>query len=98
MFLLNYPPSFHELHKRLGPVKAERELLDRLEKRRAEGLASPRQIRQLEQRGFKNVPMWTREQAKRLIDRIAANGWKTPKTINPQTYVPPADMNTLDPW
>ncbi len=64
-------------------------LLDRLEKRRAEGLASPKQIRQLEQRGFKNVGMWSREQAKRLIDRIAANGWKTPRSIDPGTYVPP---------
>lgn len=64
-------------------------LLERLEKRRAEGLASPKQIRQLEQRGFQNVSMWSREQAKRLIDRIAANGWRTPKTIDPQTYTPP---------
>lgn len=64
-------------------------LLERLEKRRAEGLASPKQIRQLEQRGFQNVSMWSREQAKRLIDRIAANGWRTPKSIDPQTYVPP---------
>lgn len=65
-------------------------LLERLEKRRAEGLASPRQIRQLEQRGFQNVSMWSREQAKNLIDRIAANKWITPKTIDPHTYVPPA--------
>ena len=87
----------------IDPARVEsagkaRQLLDRLDKRRAEGLSSPRQIRQLEQRGFKNVPMWTREQAKRLIDRIAANGWKTPRTINPQTYVPPADEYTFDPW
>ena len=66
------------------------ELLKRLEKRRAEGLSSPKQIRQLEHRGFQNVDMWTREQAKRLIDRIAANNWKTPRNIDPRTYVPPA--------
>lgn len=64
-------------------------LLERLERRRSEGLASPKQIRQLEQRGFQGVSMWTREQAKLLIDRIAANGWRTPKTIDPQTYMPP---------
>ncbi len=64
-------------------------LLERLEKRRSEGLASPKQIRQLEQRGFQGVGLWSREQAKRLIDRIAANGWKTPKSIDPGTYVPP---------
>lgn len=73
-------------------------LLERLEKRRAEGLASPKQIRQLEQRGFQNVSMWTREQAKRLIDRIAANGWRTPKAIDPRTYVPPATENHEIDW
>ena len=82
----------------IGNAGKAKQLLDRLEKRRAEGLASPKQIRQLEQRGFQGVPMWTREQAKRLIDRIAANGWKTPRTINPQTYVPPADNFSFDPW
>lgn len=64
-------------------------LLERLEKRRSEGLASPKQIRQLEQRGFQGVAMWSREQAKRLIDRIASNGWKTPRNIDPATYIPP---------
>lgn len=64
-------------------------LLERLERRRKEGLASPKQIRQLEQRGFQNVGMWSREQAKRLIDRIASNGWRTPKGIDPESYVPP---------
>lgn len=64
-------------------------LLERLEKRRSAGLASPRQIRQLEQRGFQEVGLWSREQAKRLIDRIAANGWRTPGSIDPRTYVPP---------
>ena len=73
------------------------QLLERLEKRRAEGLASPKQIRQLEQRGFQNVALWTREQAKRLIDRIAANGWKTPAGINPHEYVPPViNMDNMD--
>ena len=74
------------------------QLLDRLERRRAEGLTSPKQIRQLEQRGFQNVSMWTREQAKRLIDRIAANGWKTPRDIDPRTYIPPAIRDTELPW
>lgn len=64
-------------------------LLERLEKRKAEGLASPKQIRQLEQRGFQGVGMWSRGQAKRLIDRIAANGWVTPRSIDPASYIPP---------
>ena len=55
--------------------------MERLEKRRSLGLTSPKQIRQLEQRGFQNVASWSREQAKRLIDRIAANGWRTPRGL-----------------
>lgn len=63
-------------------------LLDRLNKRRAEGLSTPKQIRQLEQKGFLNVGTWTFGQAKKLIDRIAANGWRTPRGIVPQEYRP----------
>lgn len=63
-------------------------LLDRLNKRKAEGLSTPKQIRQLEQRGFQNVGTWTFGQAKKLIDRIAANGWRTPRGIIPQEYRP----------
>ena len=63
-------------------------LLDHLAKRGALGLSSPRQIRQLEQRGFQDVASWSREQAKRLIDRIAGNGWRIPSGIHPQEYAP----------
>ncbi|NOK23882.1 helicase-related protein, partial [Corallococcus carmarthensis] len=61
-------------------------LLERLEKRRAEGLTTPKQIRFLEQRGFQHVGTWSFETAKRLIDRIAANGWRVPEGINPREY------------
>ena len=61
-------------------------LLDRLDKRRTEGLTTPKQIRFLESRGFQHVGMWQFETAKRLIDRIAANGWRVPGDINPQEY------------
>lgn len=63
-------------------------LLDRLDKRRNEGLTTPKQIRFLEQRGFLHVGTWQFDDAKRLIDRIAANGWKTPRGIEPATYMP----------
>ncbi|PQG37233.1 DEAD/DEAH box helicase [Enterococcus faecalis] len=61
-------------------------VLERLAKRRDEGLATPKQIRFLEQRGFKHVGTWQFENAKKLIDRIAANGWRIPSGINPKTY------------
>lgn len=67
-------------------------LLDTLHDRRIRGLATPKQIKQLEMRGFQNVGTWSFEQARKLIDRIAANGWRTPRDINPREYTPPADM------
>lgn len=63
-------------------------ILDRLNKRKQEGLTTPKQIRFLEGRGFQHVGTWQFEAAKHLIDRIAANGWRTPSGINPQTYTP----------
>lgn len=63
-------------------------LLDRLEKRRVEGLTTPKQIRFLEGRGFSHVGTWGFSEAKQLIDRIAGNGWRVPMGINPQTYKP----------
>ena len=64
-------------------------LLDRLNKRQQEGLARPRQIKQLEKRGFVHVGNWTFEQADNMIARIAAQGWKgIPRGIDPATYVP----------
>lgn len=62
-------------------------LLERLDKRRAEGLTTPKQIRFLESRGFQHVGTWPFEAAKKLIDRIAANGWRVPQGINPQEYI-----------
>lgn len=61
-------------------------LLDRLAKRRDDGLTTPKQIRFLEGKGFNHVGAWQFETAKRLIDRIAANGWRVPYDINPATY------------
>jgi len=63
-------------------------LLDRLDKRRQEGLTTPKQIRFLEGRGFQHVGTWQFDQARILIDRIAGNGWKVPYEIDPQTYQP----------
>lgn len=61
-------------------------ILDRLEKRRNEGLTTPKQIRFLEGRGFQHVGVWKFDTAKNLIDRIAGNGWRIPSDIVPQEY------------
>ncbi len=64
-------------------------LLNRLIKRQKEGLARPRQIKQLEARGFQHVGTWTFEQADQMIARIAAQGWRgVPPGVVPQEYVP----------
>lgn len=63
-------------------------LLDRLEKRRRAGLATPKQIRFLEGRGFQHVGVWQFEQARRMIDRYAANGWQKPAGVDPASYRP----------
>lgn len=66
-------------------------LLDRLSKRRTEGFTTPKQIRFLESRGFQHVGKWEFDHAKKLIDRIAANGWHIPQGIIPQEYRPTGD-------
>jgi len=65
-------------------------LLDRLNKRRLEGLATPKQIRLLESKGFRHVGSWQFDQAKKLIDHIASGGWRVPRDIYPHEYIPPA--------
>lgn len=62
-------------------------ILDRLDKRKQEGLTTPKQIRFLEGKGFQHVGTWQFDAARKLIDRIAANGWKIPAGINPQEYM-----------
>ncbi len=99
------PPSEkqRETLERLGIFPDEIEsagkaalLLDRLGKRREEGLTTPKQIRFLEGRGFQHVGEWTFEGARKLIDRIAGNGWRVPYDIDPQTYQPPKGSER--PW
>ena len=71
-------------------------LLDRLGKRREEGLTTPKQIRFLEGKGFRHVGTWRFDDARRLIDRIAGNGWRVPHDIDPATYTPPKGAEL--PW
>lgn len=72
----------------IGNAGKASKLLDRLNKRKNEGLTTPKQIRFLEQRGFQHVGMWKFNNAKKLIDRIAANGWRVPRGISPREYIP----------
>jgi len=89
------PPSAKQLERleKLGIFPDEIDnagkaslLLDRLSKRRDDGLTTPKQIRFLESKGFRHVGSWTFAAAKKLIDRIAGNGWRIPPGVNPATY------------
>jgi len=63
-------------------------LLDRLHDRIQSGLATPRQIRLLEQKGFRHVGSWPFQAANSMIDRISANHWCVPAGVVPETFVP----------
>lgn len=64
-------------------------LLDRLAKRRQQGLSTPKQIRCLEKYGFQHVGEWTFRQASNMVTRIASVGWRyVPGGIDPKTYTP----------
>ncbi|MGN0597692.1 MAG: DEAD/DEAH box helicase [Ruminiclostridium sp.] len=89
------PPSQKQINtlEKLGIFPDEidnagkaQKLLDRLDKRRAAGLTTPKQIRFLESRGFQHVGTWQFETARNLISRIEANGWRIPKDIIPSQY------------
>ena len=71
-------------------------LIERIEKRKSEGLATPKQIRMLERKGFKNVGTWQLRDASKLIGRISANGWKVPDNVDPRTYRPESDNNQAE--
>ncbi|WP_440896261.1 DEAD/DEAH box helicase [Amphibacillus sp. Q70] len=99
------PPSKQQVKKleNLGIMPDEidnagkaSKILDRLEKRKEQGLATPKQIRFLEQRGFQHVGKWEFENARKLIDRIAANGWRTPAGLNPKEYKPEKVEKTVE--
>lgn len=73
-------------------------LLSRLHKRREAGLTTPKQIRFLESKGFLHVGTWPFQEAKHLIDRIAANSWQVPRDIIPATYKPSGEGDRWNEW
>lgn len=67
-------------------------ILDKLAKRRMEGLATPKQIRFLESRGFQHVGTWQFDAANKMISRISYNNWRIPEGVVPSTYIPGATL------
>lgn len=66
-------------------------LLDSLHRRVESHLATPKQVRQLEKRGFRHVGTWTFAQADKMMGILANNRWRTPYWIDPETYDPKGD-------
>ena len=56
-------------------------LLESISKRRDNNLAQPRQVRCLERYGFKHVGHMDFKAAQKIINRIAANGWRLPQDM-----------------
>lgn len=63
-------------------------LIDRLIQRDSMSKSTPKQIRLLERYGFHHVGEWSKEQAKAMVTRISASGWRLPRGINPKEYKP----------
>lgn len=63
-------------------------IIDVIINRRRQGLATPKQMRMLEQKGFQNVGLWTFEQASNMMGVLAQNKWRVPWGIDPANYVP----------
>ena len=57
-----------------------------------EGLATPKQIRFLESRGFQHVGTWQFDAANKMISRISYNNWRIPEGVVPSTYTPGATL------
>ncbi|MFM1525244.1 MULTISPECIES: DEAD/DEAH box helicase [Helcococcus] len=63
-------------------------ILNKLIKRKEQGLATPKQIRFLERKGFNHVGTWSFENAQKMIARISANHWMIPRDVTPSDYKP----------
>lgn len=58
------------------------------ERRQAAGLSTPKQIRFLEGKGFRNVAKWTKAQAQKMTQRIIVCDWRIPSGVDPESYKP----------
>lgn len=63
-------------------------MIDRLIRRGKEGMSTPKQIRKLEEYGFREVGSWSFEQASKTISLLAKCKWRLPNWIEPNTYTP----------
>lgn len=76
--------------------------IDKAMKRRSSGLATPGQVKKLNEYGFQNVERWTISDASSMIGRIAdprdGGKWRLPLGVNPRTYKPKSEKEFEDKW
>lgn len=73
-------------------------LIDSLIRRQNDGMATPKQVRMLERKGFVHPGTWTFEAANKMMSMLARNRWMVPSHIDPATYKPPRTQVKEDPW
>lgn len=71
-------------------------MIDTLIRRQDEGMATPKQVRMLERKGFKHPGTWSFEDASKMMGILASNRWMVPAWIDPETYVPGQDRQPLE--
>jgi len=64
------------------------QILNTLVKRQRDGLSTPKQIRFLEQKKFKDVGLWSFDDANDMITLIKNNNWMVPYRIKASEYKP----------
>lgn len=77
------------------------QIISSVYKRQDLGYATPKQIRILEQFGFKRVANWSLVSAKKMIYRLKLNKWRMPNNLDPDTYIgdpPEQEEASEDPW
>lgn len=73
-------------------------MIDSLKRRQAEGMATPKQVRMLERKGFKHPGTWTFDEASEMMTMLANNRWQVPAHIDPATYTPQQPQQQPNPW
>ena len=73
-----------------------RKLLDEYYARAANHMATPRQVRMLERKGFRHPGQWTFDEANRMMGRLSAIDWRgLPRGVDPKTYDPKQDKEAV---
>jgi superfamily II DNA or RNA helicase len=73
-------------------------LIDTLIRRQDEGMATPKQVRMLERKGFKHPGTWSFEAASKMMSILAQNRWMVPAHIDPETYEPKGERLVNGLW